>query len=243
MTNESEQPRIVVLVSADAEWVATVEAMEATALAATPYGACFTAHIQGESVTFLHGGVGKVAAAASAEYAISRWNPEIILNLGTCGGIENRTTRGERILATKTIIYDIREAMADAAEAIDAYSTTLDLDWLGSSLPISVTRATLVSADSDLMPGTVDRLVRRYGAVAADWESGAIAYVGMRRQRRVVIIREVSDLVSPVGGEVLGNVALFRSRAATAMQSLLNDLPVLTRYLVQRLKSATHDSE
>jgi adenosylhomocysteine nucleosidase len=232
--------RILVLISADAEWTATLETLGIGAddLVRTPYGDCFTETMQGEPIVFLHGGWGKVAAAASAEYAIGRWNPEVILNLGTCGGIEGRIRTGEKILVTRTIIYDIHEAIGESAEAVEAYSTTLDLDWLGSSLPLSVTRAPLVSADADLVPAAVEGLVLRHAALAADWESGAIAYVARRRQQRLLIIREVSDVVSPREGEVLGNLALFRSRAAAAMRSLLNDLRVLVPFLLERLSIA-----
>ena len=34
-------------------------------------------------ILFLHGGWGKIAATASAQYAIDRWNPCLLINLGT----------------------------------------------------------------------------------------------------------------------------------------------------------------
>ena len=57
------------------------------------------------------GGWGKVAAAASAEYAVARWHPRYLVNLGTCGGITGRIDRFAIVLVNRTIIYDIYEAM------------------------------------------------------------------------------------------------------------------------------------
>ena len=97
----------------------------------SPYGDSFTHPIADEHVVFFHGGWGKIAAAASTDYAISRWQPEVLINLGTCGGIEGRAQRGEKLLATRTITYDIHEAIGDSAEAIRAYTTDVDLvGWM-----------------------------------------------------------------------------------------------------------------
>ena len=61
----------------------------------------------------------------------------------------------------------------------------------------------------------------RYDAVAGDWESGAIAYVAARNGVRCLILRGVTDLVGPDGGEV----AFFHERAPVVMGRLLDQLP------------------
>jgi nucleoside phosphorylase len=50
-----------------------------------------------------------------------------------------------------------------------------------------------VSADRDLIIGEVERLKTEYGAIAGDWESGAIAWVAARNRTRCLILRAVSD--------------------------------------------------
>ena len=107
-----ERVRIVVLISADAEWAPTKDSLKPTRVERSPYGEFFTHRVAGEPVLFVHGGWGKVAAAASTEYAISRWHPENLINLGTCGGVAGRVQRYERLLVTRTVIHDIQEAMA-----------------------------------------------------------------------------------------------------------------------------------
>jgi len=84
---------------------------------------------------FLHGGWGKIAAAASAQYAIDRWHPALLVNLGTCGGFAGRVEVGDVVLVERTVVYDIIERMGDPREAIADYATTLDLSWVGASPP------------------------------------------------------------------------------------------------------------
>ena len=175
-------------------------------------------------VVFFHGGWGKVAAAGSAQYAIDRWRPAYVVNLGTCGGFAGAIEKHAVVLADRTVIYDIKEAMGDSAEAIADYSVTLDLSWL-TGTPSTVVKTLLVSGDRDLVPAELDELASRYGAVAGDWESGAIAYTCARNKQRLLILRGVTDLVSRTGGEAYGNMGAFAEGAGVVMRRLLGELP------------------
>jgi adenosylhomocysteine nucleosidase len=225
---------LLVVISADAEWAPIKDVLKPPHMEQSPYGDSFTYPVADEQVVFFHGGWGKIAAAASTDYAISRWQPEVLINLGTCGGIEGRAERGEKLLVTRTVTYDIHEAMGGSADAIRAYTTDIDLTWLDGSFPIQVRHIPLVSGDRDLVPSDVPDLVRRFDAVAGDWESGAIAYVASRRNTRLLIVRAVSDLVNTQGGEAIGNFPLFQNEAARVMQSLLDDLAKLVPYIRTR---------
>ncbi len=213
------------IISANAEWKIVKELYPDAAYQKTPWGETFERTIDGERVVYLHGGWGKVAAAGSAQYAITRWRPRTLINLGTAGGFAGSIERHAIVLVDRTIIYDIKEAMGDSAEAIRDYSTQLDLSWLTGAPPTAVTRALLVSGDRDLIPADLADLASRYQAVAGDWESGAIAYTAARNQQRVLILRGISDLVSPSGGEAYGNLPAFTQGTAIVMKRLLTDLP------------------
>jgi adenosylhomocysteine nucleosidase len=178
---------------------------------------------------FLHGGWGKIAAAASAQYAIDRWQPGLLVNLGTCGGFAGQVDRGEIILAEKTLVYDIIEQMGDPNQAIAHYTTEIDLSWLAEPYPQPVRRTLLVSADRDLLPVDLTLLRSRYAAVAGDWESGAIAFVAARNQIPTLILRGVTDLVTDDSGEAYGNIDLFHQASREIMQGLVADLPAWFR--------------
>jgi adenosylhomocysteine nucleosidase len=123
-------------------------------------------------------------------------------------------------------VYDIVEQMTDADEAVGHYSTRLDLSWFQGDPPQPVRRTVLVSADRDLVAGEVAGLKKRYGAVAGDWESGAIAWVAARNGVRCLILRGVSDLVGDEGGEAYGGaLEVYVSGTRRVMRGLLERLP------------------
>ena len=217
--------RAVVVFSAGQEWAAAKEFYAPAGLERTPYGECFFQRQDAWDLTLIHGGWGKVPAAASAEYALTRWQPDLLVNLGTCGGFAGTITAGEVVLADRTLVYDIVEQMGDPAAAIEHFSTRLDLTWLREPYPQAVRRGTLVSADRDIVAEDIPRLAA-YGAPAGDWESGAIAWVCARRGTHCLILRGVSDLVGVEGGEAYGNAGLFAERARGVTQGLLEHLPL-----------------
>jgi adenosylhomocysteine nucleosidase len=218
----------VVIVSADAEWTAVRSLFPHAEYLTSPFGEYFQ---YGDLIVF-HGRWGKIAAAASTQYVIDRWQPDTIINIGTCGGIAGAIDRFSIVLATRTVVYDIGELMGDSQEAIDAYSTDIDADWLGGETPTPVIRCPLLSADRDLVPGEIEVLRSKFDVKAIDWESGAIAWVAKRNGKRVVILRGVTDLVDASGGEVYGNAAAFAESTAAVMKSLFDALPLW----VQRAK-------
>jgi adenosylhomocysteine nucleosidase len=88
-----------------------------------------------------------------------------------------------------------------------------------------VLKVTLYSADRDLTAQGLRDMELRFHPVAVDWESGAIAWVAQRNHTPLLILRGVSDLVSPDRAEAQGNPELFATNAARVMKSLLRDLP------------------
>jgi adenosylhomocysteine nucleosidase len=232
---EKNEPEVVVIISANAEWRAMRRLFPAAVILASPYGEWFRAKpaAQGAEpapdVIFFHGGWGKIAAAASAQYVIDRWSPRLLVNFGTCGGFEGRIEPGTIILVEKTIVYDIIEQMGDFMAGINHYTTNIDLSWLRKPYPQNVLRSLLVSGDRDLLAEDVPLLAERYGAVAGDWESGAIAYVAHRNGVRLLILRGVTDLVGGQGSEAYGNLALFEEAAYKILENLVRALPAWIR--------------
>lgn len=230
--------KTVVLISADGEWRALKLLLQSADTQDGPLGARIEAAVDGRRVIFFHGGWGRVSASATTQYVIDTLHPDLLVNLGTCGGFEGRIERGTIMLVERTIIYDIVEQMTNSAEAIEHYSTILDLHWLPTHPPTPVTRGLLVSGDRDIVVEDIPGLVRRYDAVAADWESGAIAWVADRNRTRLLILRGVSDLVGSDGGEAYGDYDLFLSRTREIMDGLLKALPLWLTAIEDRIHSA-----
>lgn len=225
------RPRAVVLVSANIEWQALLERFyPAVKPKESPLGQWFKTEMdvvgQREPVLFFHGGWGKIAAAASTQYVIDRWSPKVVLNMGTCGGFSSEIERGTVVLVDRVIVYDIIEQMTDPEESLAHYTTNIDLSWLEEPYPQLVRRTLLVSADRDLVAEEIPQLKARYGAVAGDWESGAIAWVSARNNTRCLILRGVTDLVGGDGGQAYdGNLHVFVEGTAEVFATILPHLP------------------
>lgn len=225
--------KILVLISANAEWRVVRELYPDLVLQRSPFGEYAELNIVDRSITLFHGGWGKISAAATAQYVIDHFQPDLLINLGTCGGFASRIETGTVILVEQTLVYDILEQMGDSSEAIDFYSTKIDLSWLSDDGPWtmnhhgqpSLIRGLLVSADRDIVVEDIPMLIEKYDAVAADWESGAIAWVAQKNNTRLLILRAVSDLVGGDGGEAYGNLALFHQRTKAVMKDLFDQLP------------------
>ena len=215
----------VVIISANAEWGVVKEIYPNLEIQISPYGEFSDLTLDARHLTLFHGGWGKISAAASAQYAIDHFKPDLLINLGTCGGFAGRIEIGTIILVERTLVYDIIEQMGDESAAIDYYASNLDLSWLPVNLPYPTPRGLLVSADRDILVNDIPLLIEKYDAVAADWESGAIAWVAQKNNIRVLILRAVTDLVGGEGGEAYGNIELFHERTKTMMRELFGQLP------------------
>lgn len=215
--------KIIVIVSAIAEWVGVKPLFPDAKIESFPYGECFTAKIAGREIQFFHSGWGKIASAAAMQYLIDHHKPDLIVNLGTCGGFEGVVNQGDVILVERTIVYDIVELMGDL-DISNYYASSLDLSWLASPLPYPARRALIASADSDLPPQKIP-LLKSKGAVAADWESAALAWVARRNNARLLILRAVSDIVNETEGEAYDNIEIFNERAKDIMKQLIAQLP------------------
>jgi adenosylhomocysteine nucleosidase len=217
--------RCVIIISANSEWSAIRRLFPDETCLNSPFGEYFTSLINRQRCTLFYGGWAKIAAAASAQYALDRWKPDLLVNLGTCGGFTGQIDKGEIILVDKTIVYDIYEQMGDLEEHIAHYTSHIDLDWLPQPYPTSVRRALLVSGDRDLLVEDIPVLISRYSAIAGDWESGAIAWVAARNHTRLIILRGVTDLVDSQGSAAYGNLDYFDQAAYQIMQKLIQILP------------------
>ena len=139
--------KVFVIISAGGEWKSVKSFFPDSKFEGSPFGEFTGVTLDAWNLTLFHGGWGKVSAAASAQYVIDSFQPDLLVNLGTCGGFQGRIEQGVVILVERTIVYDIVEQMTGAEEAIEHYSTKLDLSWLPRLTPSPVSRGLLVSSE------------------------------------------------------------------------------------------------
>ena len=215
--------KTVIVISAIAEWNAVKLLFPDAKIQRFPYGESFNLTLGTFNLKLFHSGWGKIASAGAIQYLIDHYSPDLIVNLGTCGGFEGVVRQGEIILVDQTYVYDIVELMGDL-DIATYYTSSLDLDWLAESYPYPTRRGMIASADSDLPPDKIFFLKQK-GAIAADWESAALAWVAQKNNARLLILRGVSDMVSEDGGEAYNNIEIFNERAREIMEKLIKQLP------------------
>jgi adenosylhomocysteine nucleosidase len=215
--------KTVIVISAFGEWEAVKGLFPDVRLDQYLYGECFEVSLHDYALTFFHAGWGKTASAGALQYILDHHSPDLVINLGTCGGFAGAANRGDIILVERTLIYDIVELM-DSADVTDYYASALDLSWIAHPDPFLVRRGLIASADSDLLPEKIP-LLKAHGALAADWESASLAWVAQKNHARLLILRGVSDIVNKEGGEVYDQLEVFNDRAKEIMQLLVNQLP------------------
>ena len=143
--------KIVVLISAIAEWDGVKPLFPESEIKTSPFGESMRVILGTWSLELFHSGWGKIASAAMMQYVLDHNSPDVVVNLGTCGGFEGVVSQGDVILVDKTFVYDIVELMGDL-DISTYYAASLDLSWLPEPYPYPVRRGTLASADSDLPP-------------------------------------------------------------------------------------------
>ena len=217
--------KIVVLISAEAEWRSFKKHVPQKKYTKTPFGEQCALTLESQDYQFVQGGWGKISASASTQYVIDTLQPDLIVNLGTCGGFEGYSKHDQTIIATKTVVYDIVEKMGDPLEAIMAYTTAIDTELL-QHVPENAQKGILVSADRDVVSEDLQYLAQ-HQAVAADWESGAIAWTAKRNNVPAIIARGVSDMISEHEAEAFNNLVAFEQGTERVMKRLLAQLPDL----------------
>lgn len=232
--------KAAILISANAEWEATKPLFPGAPITPTPYGESIhltpniltpdTPHLTPDNLTpetfhltLIHSGWGKISSAATMQYVIDHHSPDLIVNLGTCGGFEGCVSQGDIILVEKTFVHDILELM-EQDDISPYYASDLDLTWLSEPYPYPVRRGALASADGDLLPERIP-LLKSKGAIAADWESAALAWVAHKNKARLLILRAVSDVVHEQGSDAYNNYEVFKARTRGIMKQLIEQLP------------------
>ncbi len=83
----------------------------------------------------------------------------------------------------------------------------------------------MASADQDIDFRNFQILTQKFIVPAADWESGAIAWVLKANGVKGLILRGVRDIITPLASETDNNHALWLSWVELIIQKLLRDLP------------------
>lgn len=214
---------IVACVPARREWRALLELLpDLPPETAVPVGEYTTTRLPAPhddvTVVLLRGGVGKIAAAASAQYAILTWRPALYAVFGTAGAVDETLEELDLVIATRTIVHDLSPQLSPATSTLLAdHTIELPRLWDECALPFPVRHGVIVTGDVDVTHANVRSLRERHSATVADWESGAAAKVCAMNGTPCLIVRGVTDRPSAPPSEQYerfrANIPLVMARA------------------------------
>jgi len=190
--------KIVILVCSDFEWVVVRKRFKNEDLNHSPYGNWFLhpdKQTNKNEVIWFKSGWGKIGSAGSTQYVIDKWKPDLIINIGSCGGFRGKIDLYQLVLIKKTVVYDMIDFIGTKGTSIKFYKTDINLSWLKDKSILKLPKKVIVTGDQDLNPDRLPELYEKYKAVVGDWESGAISWICKMNGTKLLIIRGVSDLV------------------------------------------------
>ena len=146
-----------------------------------------------EKVAVIVCGVGKVNAACGAQLAIDKYSPEVIINLGVAGGLNEKLEVGAVYCIDKAVQYDF-----DLAQLNGTPKGTLneyEQPYLSLSAGTSFPKMRLATADRfNDDRADFEFITKTLGADIRDMEGAAIAQVCLKRGVKCVAYKIISDI-------------------------------------------------
>ncbi len=158
---------------------------------------CVRFNISAVKITAILCGIGKVNAASAAAFLLAD-GVQLLISTGYSGGIAG-APRGSTALATRFLEHDFdltplgyEPAVKPGQEYI--YDAHKGVNEIITSLYPALAKGVMVSGDCFVCDDKLrDTLRDRYGAVACDMESAAVASVGYKMGVGTVALRRISD--------------------------------------------------
>ena len=166
----------------------------------------FTGNISGHDVILLKSGIGKVNAAMATTIAIEHFQPEVLINTGSAGGLNQDLEVGDIVISTEVRHHDV-DATAFGYEygqvpqmppVFLADERLVDLaDRCAKDIAgVKTVKGLIATGDSFMSdPRRVARIGEQFEQVeAVEMEGAAIAQVAYQYGIPFVVIRSLSDI-------------------------------------------------
>ena len=171
----------------------------------------FTGLLAGKPATVVKSGIGKVAAAGTAQLLIDRFGVDGLLNTGVAGGLDSRLAVKDLVIGVEAVQHDFDltafgHAPGFIAGKDDSRPTVFYAD-AGLAQAAAAAAAAVLPAGSKAIPGRIasgdvfvadgavkQHIIRQFGAAAVEMEGAAIAQTAAANGVPFVILRVISDL-------------------------------------------------
>lgn len=167
--------------------------------------------LSGHSVVVVKSGIGKVAAAITAQLLIDRFEVDCLINTGMAGGLDSRLEVKDLVIGAEAVQHDFdltafghvrgylygEDDSRPTVFAADEGLTALALEAAAQVLPAAnkAIVGRVASGDIFVDDTALKRtLIEDFGAAAAEMEGAAIAQTAAANGVPFVILRTISDL-------------------------------------------------
>ena len=204
--------RMGIIGAMDSEVDNLIARMDNTAAAEYAGRRFITGTLAGKDVVVVKSGIGKVAAAITAQMLIDRFGVDALLNTGMAGGLDRRLAVKDLVVGTDALQHDFdltafghargyiggggddtvpTRHVADADLVVRAMEAAAQVLPAGSK---AIT-GTIASGDIFVDDSALKASLRDdFGAAAAEMEGAAIAHTAAVNGIPFVILRTISDL-------------------------------------------------
>lgn len=165
----------------------------------------YKGQLEGKEIVLAQSGIGKVNAAITTTLLINEFNPELIINTGSAGSVDNKLNIGDIIISNKVYYHDVNATafgykLGQVPNMPEFYKTDDDLISLAQSsieeLELNGVVGEVATGDSFI--GSIEQRKEIKGdfptASVVEMEAGAIAQTCYQYNTPIIVTRAVSDL-------------------------------------------------
>lgn len=179
-------------------------------------------------------GVGKVEAAYTCQLLLNEFEIELVINIGSAGGLQPGQHIGDVVIASECQYHDFIIFQNDPLEGLERFDFRTDSRLVKimkkslDDLKIRNWIGLVVSGDQFISTKEQSQsIINRFPfAICSEMEATAIAHVCTLEEKPYVIIRSLSDIALKQGNEVDFETYLPLAAASSANACLL----FLTKY-------------
>ena len=185
--------------------------------------------LDGHRIFVVESGAGEISAASAAQFLITKYSAELLVNFGVCGGLTDGMALTRTVVVEKAVHYDFDASpfyhippcqYPDYAEIYLPATPAL----VAAACNAVPTLKPVICASGDKFvedPALKAHLHRAYGAEICEMEAAGILLTAHRNQVPVLLLKAVSDSVSGDAGEY---AAMVHDAAAVCLRVLLQIL-------------------
>lgn len=170
-------------------------------------------------IIFVEAGVGKVNAAITTQILIDNFNPDILINTGIAGGLDDRLKHTDLIVANRLTYHDFEQRLLESYSPNVRYFEVED-NYLKIAKNIlkdeKYFEGLILTGDQFITDSnTKDEIKSRFDALCIEMEGAAIAHTAFLNDIPFMVIRCISDLADDDGDNDYDNFEIIAAEKAS----------------------------